>query len=140
MLAQVFGLDKKTGIELAESPPNISTPYNLVKNQVAEQFSILRKAEEERMAGYVEDVLAEMEKGIYPIVSQSGSSLNEQIDYLAQYELKRQLEPVLQDGFEDHLESLIENAYKQIQLSLQTKSNEYLEKILQGTINDTQEK
>ena len=113
---------------------------NLVKNQVAEQFSILRKAEEERMAGYVEDVLAEMEKGIYPIVSQSGPSLNEQIDYLAQYELKRQLEPVLQDGFEDHLESLIENAYKQIQLSLQTKSNEYLEKILQGTINDTQEK
>ncbi|MDU6359560.1 MAG: penicillin-binding transpeptidase domain-containing protein [Clostridiales bacterium] len=137
---EMFGLDKKTGIELAESPPNISTPYNLVKNQVAEQFSILRKAEEERMAGYVEDVLAEMEKGIYPIVSQSGPSLNEQIDYLAQYELKRQLEPVLQDGFEDHLESLIENAYKQIQLSLQTKSNEYLEKILQGTINDTQEK
>ena len=74
---EMFGLDKKTGIELAESPPNISTPYNLVKNQVAEQFSILRKAEEERMAGYVEDVLAEMEKGIYPIVSQSGSSLNE---------------------------------------------------------------
>ncbi|MFQ9698194.1 MAG: penicillin-binding transpeptidase domain-containing protein, partial [Zhenhengia sp.] len=47
---EMFGLDKKTGIELAESPPNISTPYNLVKNQVAEQFSILRKAEEERMA------------------------------------------------------------------------------------------
>ncbi|MEG0580445.1 MAG: penicillin-binding transpeptidase domain-containing protein, partial [Niameybacter sp.] len=27
---EMFGLDQKTGIELSESPPNISTPYNLV--------------------------------------------------------------------------------------------------------------
>lgn len=137
---EMFGLDQKTGIELAEAQPNISTPYNLVKNQVADQFAILKQAEPEHIASYVEDIIAEMEKAIYPTLSESGESVDEQIDYLAQNELKRQLEPVLQDAFEDHLESLAENAYRQIQLSLQTHSNEYLEKILQGTINDTQEK
>lgn len=137
---EMFGLDQKTGIELAESPPNISTPYNLVKNQVASQFSVLRQLDETKFDKYVSEVVAEMEKGIYPIVGQAGESLNEQIEYSVQYELKRHIEPVLQDGLEDDIESIVENAYKQVQLSLQTKSNEYLEQILDGTIHDTQER
>lgn len=136
---EMFGLDKKTGIELAESPPNISTPYNLVKNQVASQFAILKGADEARLEKYVSEVLAEMEKGLYPIIGQTGETLDEQIDYSIQYELKRHIEPVLQDGLEGELESIVENAYKQMQLSLKTKSNEYLEQILDGTIHDTQE-
>lgn len=137
---EMFGLDKKTGIELSESPPNISTPYNLVKNQIAGRFSALRKLDDVQLKEYAQEVVEELEKGIYPIVGQAGASMDEQIDYLIQYELKRQLEPVLQDGFQDDLESVVENAYKQIQLSLQIKYNEYLEQILEGTMHDTQER
>ncbi|MEG0712830.1 MAG: penicillin-binding transpeptidase domain-containing protein, partial [Niameybacter sp.] len=137
---EMFGLDKKTGIELAESPPNISTPYNLVKNQIAEQFSAIRKLDENQLKKYIEEIVQVMEKGIYPIENQVGEGLDEEISFLAQYELKRNLEPLFQDAFDDHLGEVIESAYKQMQLSLQTDSQTYLNQILEGTMNDTKER
>lgn len=136
---EMFGLDQKTGIELAESPPNISTPYNLVKNQIAERFNAIRKLDEDKLKSYTEKIQESMEKGIYPIVSGAGESIDEQIDFLAQYELKRGLESLYQDEFEDALPSIIESAYRQMQLSLQTESQAYLDQILEGTIHDTKE-
>lgn len=137
---EMLGLDQKTGIELAESPPNISTPYNLVKNQIAEQFSAIRKLDEDKLKKYIEEIVEVMEKGIYPIESSAGESVDEQISYLAQYELKRNLEPVFQEAFDDDLSKVIEGAYKQMQLALQSDSKIYLEQILEGTMHDTKER
>lgn len=134
--AEMFGLGEKTGIELAETNPNISSPHNLVKNQLTTVLYSVKNMDQERKDKYVTDTNQILEKGIYPFGSSIATDVNGQIDYLIQYELKRNLEPLLQDAFIAEGDRIVGKAYEQVQKELQTTINVVIEEIVTGSLSD----
>ncbi|MGL4345553.1 MAG: penicillin-binding transpeptidase domain-containing protein, partial [Cellulosilyticaceae bacterium] len=47
--AQMFGLDAKTGIELAETPPNVSNPQNMLRSNITKALNVIKNLSEEGM-------------------------------------------------------------------------------------------
>lgn len=133
----MFGLDQKTGIELAEATPNVSTPRNLVKSQISNVIYSLRNMTEERRVARVEEMEQMLRNGIYPIIEQKSDSVEDQIDYLTQYELKRNLEPLLQDVLDKKLTSLLDESFVAVQSDLQMNSDATIEDIVEKTLADT---
>ncbi|MGL6174005.1 MAG: penicillin-binding transpeptidase domain-containing protein [Cellulosilyticaceae bacterium] len=133
---EMFGLNKKTGIELRESEPNVSTPENLVQRQITSVLNAIKTMDEERKIQRVESVAEQLGKGIYPNESSNTEQLDAQIDYLIQYELKRNLEPLLQDALEKDLNQIINASFESIQGQLQTKLPDVVSDIVVNTMND----
>lgn len=133
---EMFGLGEPTGIEIAEAEPNISTPKNLVKNQLTTVFNQIRNTQDETFNRYVEPIVSDMKKGIYPFANSQFTDIDGQIEHLVQYELKRNIEPVLQDAFEDELANVIQEAYRLLSENLKIKSNEVIDTIVDKTMHD----
>ncbi len=137
---QIFGLDQPTGIELAETPPNVSTPRNLVQRKVTEGLNALRAMDSEGTLKRINDIKDSLSKGIYPVVDSSNDNIDAQIDYLIQYELKRNLEPILQQALAEQYDELLGQFYTEIGTYLTANRNEAISNIVSGTMNDVSKK
>jgi penicillin-binding protein 2 len=133
---QMFGLDQSTGIELAETAPNVSTPKNLVERRVTEGLGSLKSMNSDIIAPKIADVKDTLSKGLYPVSNSDNSSLDSQIDYLIQYELKRNLEPLLQDAIGGQYNSLLEQFYTEIGTYLQLNLGTSAKDVVSHTMND----
>ncbi|MGL4345891.1 MAG: penicillin-binding transpeptidase domain-containing protein [Cellulosilyticaceae bacterium] len=136
----MFGLDQKTGIELAETEPNVSTPKNLVKSQITSVLGSLKNMSEDKRAKRVEDMGQMLRNGLYPINDQKSDSVDDQIDYLTQYELKRNIEPLLQEALDKDLSKVLDEAFVAVQADLQLNLSAVVDDIVTQTINDTSTK
>ncbi|MGL4738659.1 MAG: penicillin-binding transpeptidase domain-containing protein [Cellulosilyticaceae bacterium] len=133
----MFGLDQKTGIELAEATPNVSTPKSLVNSQMSNVLYSLRNMTEETRATRVEGMEQMLRNGVYPIIDQKSDSVEDQIDYLTQYELKRNIEPLLQDALDKKLTGVLDEAFVAVQSDLQMNVEATIADIVEKTISDT---
>ncbi|MDF2877179.1 MAG: hypothetical protein K0S30_275 [Clostridia bacterium] len=133
---QMFGLDRATGIELSETQPNVSTPRNLVERRVTEGLNSLKVMDSDVISSRINDVKDTLSKGIYPVIDSGSNDLNSQIDYLTQYELKRNLEPVLQDALAGTYDKLLGQFYTEISEYLQLNTSTSVQTIVADTMND----
>lgn len=133
---QMFGLDEPTGIELAETAPNVSTPRNLVWRTITGGFNALKAMNTDATYKKIADIKDTLSKGVYPVIDAGSTDLNSQIDYLIQYELKRKLEPALQDALTNEYDALLEAFYTEISDYLQIHGNEAVTNVVNGTMND----
>ncbi|MGL5676036.1 MAG: penicillin-binding transpeptidase domain-containing protein [Cellulosilyticaceae bacterium] len=138
--AEMFGLGEPTGIEIAEAEPNISSPKNLVKNQLNSVLSGIKNGSEATIGKYKEDVKLILDKGIYPLGNGSDTSLGGKIDYLTQYELKRNIEPLLQEVFEEQMDSVLDQTFSSLQSELSTAIQQVVSEIVSQTMNDRSNK
>ena len=136
---EMFGLDSKTGVELAETLPNMSTPSNLIKNQLTSVFGRIKNMTPETQENYVEQTIQILENSMYPFANSQAKDLEGQIDYLIQYELKRNIEPVLGDVFIGELDEILDSAYLKVQEVLQLHLTDIVEKIRVETLENPQQ-
>lgn len=133
---QMFGLDQSTGIELAETSPNVSTPKNLVERRITDALGSLKSMKADIISPRIADVKETLSKGLYPVANSANDSLDSQIDYLIQYELKRNLEPLLQDAFASEYNNLLEQFYTEMGTYLQLNLGSSIKGVVSGTMND----
>ncbi len=133
---QMFGLDQSTGIELAETPPNMSTPKNLVERRVTDGFNAIKRMDFDGTSKRITDIKDTLSKGVYPVIDAGSTDVNTQIDYLIQYELKRKLEPLLQHALADQFDEILKQFYMEIRDYLQISGNGATKNIVTSTIND----
>ena len=131
-----FGLDQKTGIELDETYPNISTPKNLVERQMSEVLRKLRGLEGDPKLTYIEELRQALEKDMYPYGDSNATEMDDRIDYLIQYEVKRNLEPQLQKAFKANIDHLISVSLENMQSQLQMNLSPMVEDIVETTLAD----
>lgn len=92
--AQLFGLGEKSGIELEEAEPNISSPTNAVNTQAARFLNILKNMNSERKRSWYQDLeeYAIGEEGFYPLGDSEATSLEGQVDYLSGQYIKSRMD------------------------------------------------
>lgn len=120
---EMFGLDQKTGIELDELAPNISSPTYLVKKRITEALNTLKNVQSEKVA----EVKYCLKKGIYQLEIEATSKQINAETKLIEDEVKRHLEPLLQTVLREKYEVLLEACYERI--------NEYLQENMEVTID-----
>ena len=133
---KMFRLDQPTGIELEEASPNVSTPKNLVERRIRERLNTLKKMDPDVIARKIAEDKDTLSKGLYPVVDFDNGSLDDQIDYLTQYELKRNLESLLQKSFEKQYNKLLEKFYSEMGTYLQLHISDSVNHIVANTMSD----
>ena len=135
---QMFGLDRKTGIELAETAPNVSTPKNLVTTKVNSLLNSLLSIDTDQVETYVKN-------GQYEI-SQNGFSLptlqldsDQTLNNLLQKNMENALDGILKQPIYTHMEELMNQVLLELVDLLNTSKSNILDQIVTGTMNDTTE-
>ncbi|ONI43623.1 hypothetical protein AN640_06265 [Candidatus Epulonipiscium fishelsonii] len=134
--AALFGLGDLTGIELPEKEPNLSTPENLVNQTMSSALNKLKVMSEEKISTQVKEISKILEKGIYPSANPYAVDIEGRIEYLTQYELKRTIEPMLQEATSKNLEKIVKMAFQNIQGYLQLNIDYITENIVLNTMLD----
>ncbi len=132
----MFGLNEKSGIEISETNPNVSTPKNLVRSQITMQLNYVKDMDEEERKNKASEIRKTLEKGIYPLGDAYAQDINGKIDYLMQYELKRNIDPILQDALEPHMDEIIEESLGDMQSYLQLNLHTTINDIVNGVMDD----
>lgn len=132
----MFGLNEKSGIEISETSPNVSTPKNLVKTQITMQLNYVKNMDEEERKSKSAEIRKALEKGIYPLGDASAQDINGKIDYLIQYELKRNIDPILQDALAPYIDEIIQESLADMQSYLQQNPETVTNDIVSGVMND----
>ena len=133
---EMFGLNEKSGIEIAETSPSVSTPKNLVYTQINAQLNYVKTMGEEERSNKATQIRKTLEKGIYPLGDASAQDINGKIEYLIQYELKRNMDPILQDALAPKMDEIIQESLADMQSYLQTHLQETTNDIVNGVMND----
>lgn len=133
---QMFRLDQSTGIELAETPPNVSTPTNLVQTRITDGLNALKMMNTDATLKRISSIKDTLIKGVYPVADSGSTQLDDQIKYLTQYELKRKLEPLLQEVLTNQYDILLQQFYSDISIYLDMHLKESINNIVSNTIND----
>ncbi len=127
--ANLFGLGQKTGIELDEATPNISSPLNLVKQRVGEVLTNLKNMQGHTKEESLSRIKSKLQKELYVSKEREANKVFED-------ELKRQLEPYLQQVMEPYYTPLLEECLVQIQKKLGTDFSEVMNQVVNGTMQD----
>lgn len=80
---EMMGLGDKTGIELEEVSPNISSPTNLVNNQALRALNRVRQLKDENKQNLYEELVTYFDKGFYSLGDSHATKLEDKIDYLS---------------------------------------------------------
>lgn len=124
--AQMFGLDSKTGIELAETPPNVSNPANLIKSNISKSFNVLRNSSEEGQKTLDQLAIDLLDEGIYPYASSKAIDFGGKLEYRLQKQVKSEVDELLRTS---------EEAFVAINQSL---IRDFKEGLQEGVLSDTQ--
>ncbi len=89
---EMFGLSKKTNIELEEETPNVSTPGNLVQTYTTRAINNLRRLDDNAKKSLYGDIASYLETGFYPYTNTRSDDISDKIEYLTQYDLKKSLD------------------------------------------------
>lgn len=104
---EAFGLGEKSGIELAEAEPLISSPETVVRKGLSIALWNAVNMEGERKAQYTESAIQRISKAYVPWADASDPSLESRIHKEIQHELKRNMEPAVGGALEPILPALI---------------------------------
>lgn len=134
---EMFGLDKKTNIELEEESPNVSTPSNLVQTYTTRALNNLRRMDESGRKSLYNDVASYLETGFYPYCNTQIGDINNQIDYKTQYDLKKSLDTELSNVLSTELSNIYNRMLNDIAEDLQDTLTVKVQEVVNNVLADT---
>ncbi len=134
--AEQFGLDQKTGIELPEAEPLISSPEVVVKKGLSIALWNLAHMEGDRKDNYTESAVQRISKGYIPWADSSDLSLESRIQKEIQHELKRNLESTIGTALEPILPALVNEITLKLENTIGSNRDQLIEKIAKEVMAD----
>lgn len=134
---EMFGLDKKTNIELEEESPNVSTPGNLVQTYTSRALNNLRRLDENGKKSLYEDVVTYVETGFYPYSNTKSGDTEAKIDYLVQYDLKKSLDTELSKVLGSDLSNIYNRLLGDVEESLKDTITPQVKEVVDNVLADT---
>lgn len=135
--AELFGLGEKSGIELEEVSPNVSSPTNAVTTQAARALNKIRylnEREADKNALY-EKIEEYLSKGFYMISSSDNTAkgeVQEELDNLIKQKMDEELSIVLSEGLESIYQKLLEDYQENYQDGTSTIAAEVAGAVMNG--------
>lgn len=137
--AEMFGLGEKSGIELEEAAPNISTPTNSVSTHAARVLNRIKGMDdEEKEALYTElEEYVDESVGFYSLGESDDLSVEGQIDYLSRPYIKDAMDTQFsvaldQESLHTILNRLIEGYSKQLSEGVSSYATELATTVMEG--------
>lgn len=132
-----FGLNQKSGIEISESEPSISSPDAVVKKELSIVLSNIKNMDEERGKTYIDLVIQRIVKGYIPWADPYDQSLEGKIERELQYELKRNAEPAISNVLEPKLEMMLNSTVDTFQKFIEEKDEQIIRNVITGVMSDS---
>ena len=102
-----FGLNQKSGIELAETEPTVSSPEVIAKKGLSAALWNVSNMDEDKRAQFTQSAINRISKSYIPWADPEDPSLESRIQIEIQHELKRNLESSIGAALEPILPALI---------------------------------
>lgn len=115
----MFGLDQKTGIELDETPPNISNPENLLKSNISKALNTLRRTSEEGQKIYDQLTIELVEKGIYPYANSKAKDFYGKLEYKISTQIKKEIDTLFKDTSKERIIEISQSLIKDFKVALE---------------------
>lgn len=131
-----FGLNQKSGIELPESEPNVSSPEVVATKGLSIALSNMKNMDELRKAEYIETVGEKVSKGYIPWADSSDKSLEGKIKNEIQHELKRNLEPAIENVISPILPGLLNEVVINLENTIDINYSTIVDNVVANVMND----
>lgn len=135
--SEMFGLGQKTGIELDETPPNVSNPANLLKSNISKSLNVLRNVSESGQAVFDQMAIELLSEGIYPYYSSSAKDFYGKLQYKVQKQIKREVDLLLQDSSDQAFIAINQNLINDFKEGLSAGVTLHAEKLTHDILLDT---
>ena len=134
---ELFGLDQKTGIELPEVEPTVSSPEVVVKKALSTALWNVSNMGPEKKEKYIHDLIQRITKGYIPWADSSDKSLEGRVELEIQHELKRNAEAPIGSALEPKLTTLAEDIITNLEQTIGDNMEELIEAIVTGVMDDS---
>ncbi|HHX61860.1 MAG TPA: hypothetical protein GX707_14320 [Epulopiscium sp.] len=131
-----FGLNQKSGIELPEAEPIISSPEVVVKKGLSSALWNMNNMDNEKKEIFTEAAIQRISKGYIPWADTSNPSLENRIQVEIQHELKRNMESTIGTALEPIMPALINEIIISLESTIDKERNEIVEQVLKGVMSD----
>lgn len=137
---ELFGLTQKSGIELPETEPTVSSPDIVVKKELSVVLSNVKNMVDDKKQSYVKSIVQRISKGYIPWADQYDQSLEGKVAREIQYELKRIVEPAIGDVLDPMLDSIATQVVEVLQDIIEEKGQEIIQNVMNGVMDDPSQK
>lgn len=109
---EMFGLNQKTGAELEESAPNVSSPLSIVDTNISRALNKLKNMDKDTETALKTDSKSYVDSGFYPYVDSEPENIEIEMQYLTQDEIRKLLNTELGFALSEDLNDLIDRMLK----------------------------
>lgn len=129
---QKFGLDKKTGIELEETVPSVSSPENLLKSRLSKVFKTFINEDNEATNKRIQEVESSLKEGVLELEDfDRVYNMEEEIAQVFSRILEPKLEEVVQNVLVDKYDLILNKLYTELRTEWDKQgSNNWLSNII----------
>ncbi len=132
-----FGLNQKSGIELIEAEPLVSSPEVVVIKGLSSALWNINNMDEEKKQKYTEASIQRISKSYIPWADSSDSNLESRIQIEIQHELKRNMESALGRALESILPALINEIIISLDNTIDKDRDTILANVVNGVMSDS---
>lgn len=131
-----FGLNEKSGIELPEAEPLVSSPEVVVKKGLSSALWSINNMDEDKKKAYTEATIERISKVYIPWADSTDPSLESRIQIEIQHELKRNIEAAIGVALEPILPALINEIVISLESTLDKEQNQIIENVVNAVMKD----
>ena len=136
----MFGLDSKTGIELDETPPNVSNPENLISTNISKALNVLRRVSEEGQKVFDKLIVDLLDKGIYPYANSKAQDFQGKLQYQLMSQVKSKIDVLFEDIPDVALEKISQSLIQDLKDALEGGVSEITKRLTNDVLLDTTER
>ena len=134
---EMFGLGERSGIELLEAEPLISSPKVVVEKGLSTALWNTINMEGEKKEDYIEALIQRISKVYIPWADTSDLSLESRIQKEIQHELKRNLEPAIGAALEPILPALINEIILNLESTIGPNRSQIVSNVVESVMADS---
>ncbi len=132
----LFGLDEKSGIELPESEPIVSSPEVVVEKELSIALWNVSNMDQDKKDSYIAALIQRISKGYLPWADTTDKSLQGRMDLEIQHELKRNAEAPIGTALEPVLEPLVKNIVASLETIIADHVDQITDQIVSSVMSD----
>lgn len=131
-----FGLNEKSGIELPEAQPNVSSPEDVARKGLSIALWNMSHMDQERKDDYTESAIQRISKGYIPWANSLDKSLESRIQKEIEHELKRNIEGSIGNALEPMLPALLNEIIIGLGNTIDKDQEVIIENVVVNAMND----
>ncbi len=131
-----FGLGEKSGIELSEAEPLISSPKVVVEKGLSTALWNVINMKGEKKEDYMTSLIQRISKAYVPWADPSDLSLESKVQTEIQHELKRNMEPAIGTALEPILPALINEIILNLESTISVNRDQIINNVVTSVMSD----